>query len=110
MSRSTTSAPWIIRWYVCTADPADVAHAKTEGRKLKVGDELWRVPTSIGPITTDKNHWAGDHLDCSDDDANLAALAPELRDALTALVGGIQTNNLDDALRGAIELLSRTPA
>lgn len=75
-----------IDWYVCVADHKDVAHArakplstdpdyrdlKRKGKhkeprnpNLKVGDEFWRVPLSIGPLGVDHNHWAGYHIDCT---------------------------------------------
>jgi hypothetical protein len=68
--------PWKIKWFVCRADSDDVAYAKTEGRKLKIGDELWRVPLSIGPIEINHSHWAGEHLTCEPEEARMAANAP----------------------------------
>ena len=60
-----------------------MAYARSKGRtKLKVGDPLWRVPRSIGPISIDRNHWAGGHLDVSEADARLIAEAPAMAEAL----------------------------
>lgn len=59
---NTTPGPWEIEWYVCR-----------EGEK-----ELWRVPQYIGPIGVEHNHWAGYHLDVSEDDARLIAAAPDM--------------------------------
>jgi hypothetical protein len=68
--------PWEIEWYICQADVKDVQHAKTRKlkrgetrRDLKVGDELWRVPTRIGPISSEHNHWSGTSLACNVADA-----------------------------------------
>jgi hypothetical protein len=68
--------PWEIEWYICQADEGDVQHAKTRKlkrgetrRDLKVGDELWRVPTRIGPISSEHNHWSGTSLACNVADA-----------------------------------------
>lgn len=78
-----TPGPWKIDWFSFTADASDVAYERSEGRtKLKVGDPLWRVPRSIGPISIDRNHWAGDHLDVSEADARLIAEAPAMAEAL----------------------------
>lgn len=91
--------PWHIDWYVCTADTDDVKYAKSKGRTIKVGDELWRVPRSIGPISTNHCHWAGQHLDVSEDEAYLAAAAPVLQEAVHRAKGFIKAfrdNDLDD--------------
>lgn len=78
-----TPGPWKTDWFSCTADASDVAYAHSKGRtKLKVGDPLWRVPRSIGPISIDSNHWAGDHLNVSEADACLIAEAPAMAEAL----------------------------
>lgn len=78
-----TPGPWKTDWFSCTADASDVAYARSKGRtKLKVGDPLWRVPRSIGPISIDRNHWAGGHLDVSEADARLIAEAPAMAEAL----------------------------
>ena len=78
-----TPGPWKTDWFSCRADASDVAYARSKGRtKLKVGDPLWRVPRSIGPISIDRNHWAGAHLDVSEADARLIAEAPAMAEAL----------------------------
>lgn len=57
-----------VEWFICRADAGDVKFWTTEAKKservpdMKVGDELWRVALSIGPVSVDHNHWAGDHL------------------------------------------------
>jgi hypothetical protein len=64
-----------------------VAYARSKGRtKLKVGDPLWRVPRSIGPISIDRNHWAGDHLDVSEADARLIAETPAMAEAIERFI------------------------
>jgi hypothetical protein len=80
-----TPGPWEIDWYICTADASDVKHAEKNGKEMAIGDELWRVPVSIGPMTADHNHWAGWHLNADEDDARLIAAAPDLLDALTGI-------------------------
>lgn len=78
-----TPGPWKTDWFSCTADASDVAYARSKGRtKLKVGDPLWRVPRSIGPISIDSNHWAGGHLDVSEADARLIAETPAMAEML----------------------------
>lgn len=80
---------WDIAWFTCRADPSDVRHnaeqlklpekKRAEGDPpkpgLKVGDALWRLPTSIGPIAADHNHWAGWHLSVSEAQADWVARA-----------------------------------
>ena len=71
-----TPGPWKIDWFSFTADASDLAYERSEGRtKLKVGDPLWRVPRSIGPINIDS-------LDVSEADARLIAEAPAMAEAL----------------------------
>jgi len=77
---------WPIDWRECLANADDVAFAKTEGRKIKVGDALWRTSDGFGPISTDHNHWTGWHLTGEESDIFLAASAPELRSALLGLL------------------------
>lgn len=74
--------PWEIQWFRCTADSDDVKFAKSEGRTIKVGDELWRVPHAIGPIGTDHSHWVGEHLTGEPEDWQLVSAAPVMQDAL----------------------------
>lgn len=75
-----------VDWFVCRADAGDVEWArakpkptdpdykelKRQGKHLnprnpalKIGDELWRVPLSIGPASIDRDHWSGYHLTCT---------------------------------------------
>lgn len=69
MRTKHTPGPWPIDWYVCR-----------EGK-----EELWRVPRSIGPVSVDHDHWAGNHLTLDAADAALVAAAPDLLVALQAL-------------------------
>jgi len=80
---------WEITWFTCRADANDVKHEATrklkrgeQRRDLKVGDALWRVAKSIGPISPDHCHWAGWHLGVDEDEARLIAAVPELVEAL----------------------------
>jgi hypothetical protein len=73
---------WNIDWYICRADRDDVAANKASAKPLKVGDEFWRVPRSIGPISVEHNHWAGYHLDISVEDALKIAAVPEMVELL----------------------------
>lgn len=87
-----TPEPWEIDWFICRMDRNDVAYAIKEGKSnAKVGDELWRVPRSIGPIGIEHNHWAGWYLTVKPDDAYLIAAAPKLlhaaNEALNVLLG-----------------------
>ena len=85
-----TPGPWETNWFSCRADASDVAYARSKGRtKLKVGDLLWRMPRSIGPISIDRNHWAGGHLDVSEADARLIAEAPAMAEALELTAAAI---------------------
>jgi hypothetical protein len=61
-----TPGPWKIDWYICRED----------------NKELWRVPRSIGPASTDHNHWAGRYITVDEADASLIAAAPDLLEAL----------------------------
>ena len=62
LAKAATPGPWVIDWYVCR----------------EAGEELWRVPKSIGPIYPDENHWARDHIGTSINDTNyLAAANPQ---------------------------------
>ena len=65
-----TPGPWEIDWVEC-----------------KTGDEVhWKVPTTIGPISPDHNHWSGPYLDVEEADAYLIAAAPDLLEALQHLL------------------------
>ena len=91
--------PWTIDWFICRMDQNDVNRAKSEGNKTaKVGDELWRVPLTIGPITIDHNHWAGWCLEGEPRDWRLAASAPVLLDLLKKVVAA-EYIPLDDVLK-----------
>lgn len=72
---------WEIEWYVCRADSIDVEAMAAE----HVGQEFWRVPISIGPLFVDSNHWAGDHIRCSKEEAYLVAASPKMLGALNAV-------------------------
>lgn len=91
----TTPAPWKIEWYECRADRNDIK----AGTAKKVGEILWKVPMSIGPISPDHNHWAGDHLSLEADDVYLVAAAPELLDMLEKCLkyGGIFPDLAEEA-------------
>lgn len=89
MTQQNNSEPWDVSWFICRADAADVEYEagrklrKGETRRnLKVGDELWRVAQSIGPISADHCHWAGWHLGASEEDVRLTAAAPVMLAAL----------------------------
>jgi hypothetical protein len=74
--------PWEINWCICRADAHDVAAAKEarqEGKKIavpNVGDEFWRVPLSIGPLSVEHDHWAHWHISGPVEDAVMASYAP----------------------------------
>ena len=102
-----TDGPWDIGWYICRADSEDVKYEKTrklkkgETRKsLKAGDELWRVPKGIGPIEMDHNHWSGNYLACSEEDANFIAAArtllPEAMEEIEELRRNVRCMALDN--------------
>ena len=71
-----TDTDWKIEWATVYANAKDVAHAKKAGRKLSVGDVVWRRAAAVGPITVD---WTGWVLDCDEADVLLAASAPRLK-------------------------------
>lgn len=101
------TTPWDINWYVCTADANDVKHAKSQGKEMEVGHEFWRVPQSIGPISVDHNHWAGHHLDVTEEQARLIAAVPVMLAALKDICGngdgtGRNPQLMVDAARDAI--------
>jgi hypothetical protein len=67
-------------------DRSDVQHARENGKpNAKVGDELWWVARSIGPVSVSNNHWAGDYLDLSPEDICLISAAPDLLEALKSI-------------------------
>lgn len=73
--------PYEIDWYVCRADHDD---AKAD-KKLKIGDELWRVPHSLGPVGIGHDHWSGWHLDVDQPTAeHIARLDPQTVASLIA--------------------------
>lgn len=65
MTHSKT--PWEIDWYICEDDD---------------GKELWRVPTKIGPIGVDHNHWAGNHISCEPEEAQHIVKCVNLHDEM----------------------------
>lgn len=67
---SYTKGSWGVEWYVCK----------------EKGKELWRVPTRIGPVSVEHNHWAGYHLNIEKEDAQVISAAPNLLEALQDLV------------------------
>jgi hypothetical protein len=93
-AKAAGGGQWSVQWFECKADSDDVRHAATKplekGEKrelLSVGDVLWRVPHQIGPISPDHCHWAGNHLACSEEEAEFAASAnPATMLALTARI------------------------
>jgi hypothetical protein len=67
-------------------DNSDVEHAKNNGNlSAKVGDVLWRQPSSIGPCGASHSHWGGDLLTVEEADARLIAAAPDLLEALQGI-------------------------
>lgn len=86
-----TPGPWEIDWYICRVDASDLKDPESPmvRRNLKVGDELWRVPKSIGPLWIDHCHWAGYHINCEPADAHLASAATDLREALLMCIAHI---------------------
>ena len=86
--KQQTKEPWTIEWYICTADQSDVEYDKKQKkpRGLKVGDELWRKPVSIGPISADHDHWSGWSLSINEEEAYLVSAAPEMLEALKMIV------------------------
>ncbi|MEI6644083.1 MAG: hypothetical protein WCL10_18840 [Novosphingobium sp.] len=88
LDRAATQGVWTVDWSVCTADDSDVAYAKKEGRKIEVGDALWRVAQGVGPLYPDHNHWTGAHLGGNEADAELVvALVNAYRAKQIVLIG-----------------------
>lgn len=88
---------WNIEWFICRRDASDVAYELSIGNPdAKVGDELWRVPKSIGPLEVSHDHWAGYHIDCEEKDARLAAAAPLMYEALQEMIADYDAAFLSD--------------
>lgn len=107
--KGVTEGPWQVSWYVCHANMEDVKYQKTrplsrgeKRRNLKVGDELWKQATSIGPLFTDHDHWSGYHLSCSNEDALFIAAS---RDLVAQMTDRIE--ELEAKLEMAVELVGR---
>lgn len=62
-----TKSPWEIDWYKCKTD----------------NEVHWRVPTSIGPIS-------GPYIGVEEADAYLIAAAPDLLEALEAMIADLK--------------------
>ncbi len=91
-----TAGPWEVDRFVCRMNRSDVQHARENGKPdAKVGDELWWVARSIGPVSVSNNHWAGDYLDLSPEDICLVAAAPELLEALREIATHTRRSTLD---------------
>ena len=107
------SKVWDIDWFICTADGADVKYARSKpdpNLNLKVGDELWRAVQGIGPITSSHNHWAGNHLDCTEEQARVAAAAPALLRALRRMVAAQQPRGTEFTTAAYEELVALVEA
>jgi hypothetical protein len=100
---SYTKGPWEIEKFVCLMDRSDVAHWRKNGKpNAQVGDELWWVARSIGPVSVSNNHWAGDYLDLSPEDICLIAAAPDLLEALKIVMSNNEWLTGETAARAAI--------
>jgi len=81
------TTPWEITWYICRADFSDVKYNQHSGRAgIQIGDELWRVSHSIGPLSTGHDHWSGTHIDASEEDVRLVAATPVMLAALQRII------------------------
>jgi hypothetical protein len=76
-----TPGPWTIDWYIC--------------RDNKSGEELWRVPRSIGPAHVDHDHWAGAYINVDEADAHVMAAARDLLTALQFAVSRVELANAE---------------
>lgn len=83
------SKQWDINWYICRADASDVEYARGKQEPdldLQVGDELWRVPQGIGPLTVEHSHWAGRYIEGTEKQLRVAAAAPAMLALLRSIV------------------------
>lgn len=91
IASQATQGPWEIDWYICRANAEDCRGQ----RKFKPGDELWRVPKSIGPISADENHWAGDHISIDPPDIKfLSTITPEETLKMLKLLSAVKASFL----------------
>ena len=98
-----TPGPWEIEKFIYRMNRSDVAYWQNSKPDVKVGDELWWVARSIGPVSVSNNHWAGDYLDLSPEDICLVAAAPDLLEALQEIVAAtVDGGSINKIARAAI--------
>ena len=97
--------PWEIHWYECPADAADVKYAKNEGREIKVGDALWRVPIAVDVISPEHDHWAGWHLGHGEEVAKAVTMAAASPVMLHVLKSVLEYENISLITKTEIEFV-----